>query len=90
VTDVSPRFKTNYPAVTWRKARLAVIERDSHCQLGPVGCGGGPAVHHRRLRSQGGTNDPLNLVLLCDIHHGHIHANPAWSYDNGWLRRSGT
>jgi hypothetical protein len=88
MTQVETRFKIDRPRWAWARARAAVIRRDVVCQLGPVGCGGGPAVHHRRLRSQGGTNDPLNLVLLCDMHHQHVHEHPAWSYDNGWLVRS--
>jgi len=30
-------------------------------------------VHHRTLRSEGGTNDPNELVALCGAHHGAIH-----------------
>lgn len=41
--------------------------------------------HHKRRRSQGGTNDDGNLVDLCLAHHEHIHANPAWSAERGWI-----
>ena len=89
----TPRFKTNYPTVTWRKARQAVVDRDIACQMvyePGVPCrhhSGDLVVHHKRLRSQGGTNALDNLVLLCSLHHGHVHANPAWSYRHGWLVR---
>jgi hypothetical protein len=30
-------------------------------------------LHHLDLRSEGGENDPDNLVLLCGAHHGALH-----------------
>ena len=30
-------------------------------------------VHHLDLRSEGGGNDPDNLVVLCGAHHGALH-----------------
>lgn len=48
----------------------------------------GEHVHHRKLRSQGGTNDLVNLLDVCTACHGTIHANPADSYENGLLIRS--
>jgi hypothetical protein len=30
-------------------------------------------LHHLELRSEGGGNDPDNLVLLCGAHHGALH-----------------
>ena len=30
-------------------------------------------VHHLDLRSEGGSNDPDNLVVLCGAHHGALH-----------------
>ena len=36
-------------------------------------CHGRLVVHHRRLRSQGGTHDLENLVTLCDLHHRNAH-----------------
>lgn len=46
-------------------------------------------AHHRRMRSHGGSDDPSNLVALCGACHDHIHLNPAWSYEHGWLLRAG-
>jgi 5-methylcytosine-specific restriction endonuclease McrA len=60
--------------------RIVVLERDDHtCQLRMDGhhCSGGLHVHHRRLRSQGGSNHPSNLVTLCDRAHRWVHDNPA-------------
>jgi 5-methylcytosine-specific restriction endonuclease McrA len=45
-------------------------------------------IHHKLRRSQGGTNHLANLVAVCSDCHSHIHDNPAWSYQNGWLIRS--
>lgn len=32
--------------------------------------------HHRRLRSQGGGDEPTNVIGLPDVIHDWIHANP--------------
>ena len=45
--------------------------------------------HHRLRRSQGGTNDLTNLLALCGVCHGYVHANPTESYRQGWLLSSG-
>jgi predicted RNA-binding protein YlxR (DUF448 family) len=43
-------------------------------------------IHHRKLRSQGGTNEVENLVPLCRFHHHDvIHANKVDAYAEGWL-----
>lgn len=47
--------------------------------------GPGTVVHHRKLRSQGGTNDPANLLLLCAGCHDYVHGHPALSYAAGYL-----
>lgn len=63
-------------------ARRQVLERDEWtCQLAirmdGHHCGGGLEVHHIRRRSQGGSNDPSNLVTLCsEAHHGFVHKYP--------------
>lgn len=58
-----------------------------------VRCGTwGGNVHHRMMRSQApkdAVHRVENLALLCGSGttgcHGWVHANPAESYDNGWL-----
>lgn len=47
-------------------------------------------IHHRRRRSQGGDDNLVNLLDLCLQCHGWIHANPAKSYELGYLLRSGS
>ena len=53
--------------------RQAVMERDQFtCQR----CYYLPATeaHHRLYRSRGGTDDPINLVSLCNGCHMAVHA----------------
>lgn len=44
--------------------------------------------HHRQLRRHG-DHSAANLILLCGSGttgcHGWVHANPALSYEMGWL-----
>ena len=42
-------------------------------------------MHHKLRRSQGGTNDPSNLVPVCFACHERIHRNPSWARAYGWL-----
>lgn len=41
--------------------------------------------HHVKRRSQGGTDDAKNLLVVCDLHHLWIHDNPAESRRRGYL-----
>lgn len=75
----------------WRKVRAYVMGRAGHrCEARVPGVCTGAAehAHHIRLRSQGGEDAEHNLLAVCHPCHAHIHANPAESYANGWLRRS--
>ena len=45
-------------------------------------------LHHRKLRSQGGTADPSSTMKVCAFCHGAIHASPAKSYAMGQLVKS--
>lgn len=46
--------------------------------------------HHRKLRSQGGLDDPTNLVILHPGCHNTIHLNPVWAKENGWIVPAGS
>lgn len=45
--------------------------------------------HHILRRSAGGTDDRDNTLDVCLPCHHHIHANPAASYEAGYLRKRG-
>ncbi len=54
--------------ISWREIRQEALRRDNHrCQV----CGKehSDQVHHVIPRSQGGTNDLLNLITLCGQCH---------------------
>ncbi|MFC7116644.1 HNH endonuclease [Natronoarchaeum sp. GCM10025703] len=62
------------------EVRQLVIERDDYaCQLcGTLGSQAGEEatlhLHHRESPADGGSNDPSNLVTLCDDCHHHHHS----------------
>lgn len=45
-------------------------------------------LHHRLMRSQGGSDAWPNRVPLCEACHARVHARPAESYESGLLIRS--
>ena len=67
----------------WQALRLEILERDSFsCQHIDGACRGPLQIHHIIWLSQGGSNDPQNLVTLCRFHHGLQHPdNPAFTGD---------
>ena len=42
----------------------------------------GVALHHKKFRSRGGSNDPINLVPLCLKCHADVHA-----YRGAWAKK---
>ena len=46
--------------------------------------------HHRKLRSQGGTNEASNGLAVCHMCHDYIHKNTGAAYEKGWLVKSHT
>lgn len=66
------------------EGRVAVRARSQgHCEADPAHSG--THVHHRKLRSQGGTWDPVNLLHLCTRCHQLVHANPRAGHQLGYL-----
>lgn len=68
-----------------RKIVDLALQRDEFC----IRCGReSHHTHHRMMRSQA-PKDAVhrieNAVRVCTVCHSYIHANPAESYDNGWL-----
>ena len=71
-----------------KKIAETVLDRaGGYCEL----CGrpGDLALHHRKLRSQGGEDEPANLVAI--HHHCHnlgtnsVHLNPAMAKKTGFI-----
>lgn len=59
------------------------------CQARLEGCSGwANHRHHRKLRKQGGSDGPENLVDVCWSCHRKIHAEPLRSYELGLLVHS--
>jgi hypothetical protein len=52
-------------------------------------CSSNPATerHHKLRRSQGGTDDESNTLDICGPCHADVHANPEFSYREGYLIR---
>lgn len=80
--------KRKPPDPAWTEARRTVLDRDRVCQRHPDmpgTCFGALHVHHIKRRSQGGTDDPWNLVALCPVHHGWVHEHPEMARRMGLL-----
>lgn len=73
--------------------RAEALRRDQGCVLALYEpshgeCWGALEVHHRKRRSQGGTDELDNLVTLCTAGHMWVHAHPAVSFALGLLLHS--
>lgn len=75
-----------------KKLRSQVLERDKWCWVCGLPNPDTAAVHHRKLRSQGGEDSLTNLIALCHACHNlatnSVHLNPGKSYDKGLLVHS--
>lgn len=92
MTEVRSFFKS--PKVRGRdryaKARRAVYVRSQglcEARIDGVCTEVGEHVHHVRRRSQGGADDPSNLLMVCRADHDWIHANPEKARELGLLAR---
>src|SRR5262245_52810455 len=98
---VMPPFPTRSP--DWLNIREGVLHRDNYrCVECGTPCGATEAdVHHLLPRSAGGTDEPSNLVTLCDGCHAAHHPKLAgrlarrvmekWAVKLAlWLDRHGT
>ena len=88
--NTARRISPNHPSMS--KARKAVEDRSGgSCEARtPVCVGRGNQAHHRRLRSQGGSDDPGNLLWLCEPCHFQIHSHPRWARSHGLIIGNGT
>jgi len=95
--EVTPRFKSavkeprkwiaGHVSKEWKQARQSVMARsDGFCEVRTPMCDArANQVHHIKRRSQGGPDEPGNLLATCASCHDWIHANVAESKRRGWL-----
>ena len=89
--EVKPLRKAQRDTGPNDATRELVKGRDSHScvRCGRTVTGQPYSVHHRKRRSQGGRNDPENLILLCGTGtlgcHGWVHRNIVEAQASGWL-----
>lgn len=58
----------------YANTKAYVLDRDSYtCQYNKGGCTDRLEVHHIDFRSNGGTDNPDNLITLCSKHHKMLH-----------------
>lgn len=84
----TPIARKPFKAKTHRDDVPASVRRAVHARSGGCCevCGGrAEHIHHRRLRSQGGRHELVNLLDVCFACHAAIHANPERSYALGLL-----
>lgn len=87
----SAKAKANQPALD--AFRTALRERSGGaCEANTPACPWlrheGHHAHHRSISDRRiGVHDPERGLWVCHLGHSYIHANPAASYDAGWLLR---
>ncbi len=70
----------------WDQMRVALVFRSGgRCEFCGEGLSGGIEVHHRKLRSQGGTDDEVNLAIVHSLCHLRAHQFPAQAREWGWI-----
>jgi hypothetical protein len=62
-----------------KKVRRFVELRDANrCRIPGCRATGCFELHHIVHREDGGTHDPENLILACDLHHAALHRGALW------------
>lgn len=58
----------------FENVKAYILSRDNYkCQCGLKGCSEKLHVHHIKFRSNGGSDNPNNLITLCEKHHKMLH-----------------
>lgn len=74
--------------------RTAIAQRSRGlCELATPACpvGPHPAAHAHHVAPSDrdrGLHDPARGLAACAVGHSYVHANPAESYQRGWLIRA--
>jgi len=87
--EKAPDNKSPEVARDYQTIRGIVLTRDKHrCVTCGEACNRGEAdVHHLMPRSLGGSDEPANLVTLCDGCHGAHHPNLQASLSRRFIER---
>jgi hypothetical protein len=58
----------------FENVKAYILSRDGYkCQCGESNCSKKLEVHHIKFRSNGGSDNPDNLITLCSKHHDQLH-----------------
>lgn len=85
-SDVPVEGRLTYPA-DWDTLRELILVRDNYlCQEEDANCDGALHIHHILELTRGGSNDPDNLITLCEYHHSqkHDHMKNREHHGNIW------
>lgn len=85
-----PKVKATKPIPAGTRRQLRARAR-GQCEaaVSPDCTGRGVHAHHKAAKGAHGRDDSLsNLLYVCHRCHDHIHANPAESYERGFLERT--
>lgn len=83
-----PKPKPKNASDEYADSKREVLQRSNGaCEARVPNVCDGPAAHahHKKRRSQGGSDDPGNLIGVCFACHEWIHRNTAKSIAAGWL-----
>lgn len=78
------------PSTNWIQLREQVLSRcQGYCEKCGTGLSDTFALHHRKLKSQGGENTIQNLIALHHECHNlgtdSVHLNVKIAMENGWI-----
>lgn len=89
-----PLSAKGHKSAGWSKSQRWCFDRaHGRCEVRrhPDCTGRAEHAHHMRLRSQGGSDDPANLLAVCHLCHEWVHGHRAEARAAGWIidRQSG-
>lgn len=89
LTSKRTQAKNRIKKKNYDEARKIVYQRSyGFCEANWEGCTKvANHAHHKKRRSQGGKDEPSNLLAVCAFCHDKIHRNPAESFEKGHLTK---